>query len=349
MPDISVSAGFAIGLAFGVVGLLSGFCLLSSLRDWWTADDGRKIRSYAIALAVSILGVQFIANAGIVDIGKSLYLQPSFSAPLIFIGGLLFGLGMVLSNGCASRALVLIGKGNVRSLVVLVIIAITAQMTLKGLIAPARLAFLQWTQITPSAVSLPALLAQVGIDATTARLAVVLLVAGALFSFAFSDRQFRRARGQIAAGFVVGSLVVAGWLATGWLGVDEFNPIPVTSLTFIAPIADTVQYAMFSTGLSLNFGIALAVGVVVGSVVTSLLTGRFQLEGYTSANHMLRSISGAALMGSGGAMAYGCSIGQGLTGLSTLALPSFIAAAGIITGAALGIRGVVVVPALATR
>lgn len=349
MPDISVSAGFAIGLAFGVVGLLSGFCLLSSLRDWWTADDGRKIRSYAIALAVSILGVQFIANAGIVDIGKSLYLQPSFSAPLIFIGGLLFGLGMVLSNGCASRALVLIGKGNVRSLVVLVIIAITAQMTLKGLIAPARLAFLQWTQITPSAVSLPALLAQVGIDATTARLAVVLLVAGALFSFAFSDRQFRRARGQIAAGFVVGSLVVAGWLATGWLGVDEFNPIPVTSLTYIAPIADTVQYAMFSTGLSLNFGIALAVGVVVGSVVTSLLTGRFQLEGYTSANHMLRSISGAALMGSGGAMAYGCSIGQGLTGLSTLALPSFIAAAGIITGAALGIRGVVVVPALATR
>lgn len=349
MPDISVSAGFAIGLAFGVVGLLSGLCLLSSLRDWWTADDGRKIRSYAIALAVSILGVQFIADAGIVDIGKSLYLQPSFSAPLIFIGGLLFGLGMVLSNGCASRALVLIGKGNVRSLVVLVIIAITAQMTLKGLIAPARLAFLQWTQITPSAVSIPALLAQVGIDATVARLAVVLLIAGALFIFAFSDRQFRRARGQIAAGFAVGALVIAGWLATGWLGVDEFNPIPVTSLTFIAPIADTVQYAMFSTGLSLNFGIALAVGVVVGSVVTSLLTGRFQLEGYTSVNHTVRSISGAALMGSGGAMAYGCSIGQGLTGLSTLALPSFIAAAGIITGAALGIRVVVVLPALATR
>src|SRR3954447_10631378 len=108
MPEISVIAGFAIGLAFGVVGLLSGFCLMSGLRDWWSASDGRKIRSYALALAVAIFGAQFLAGAGIVEIGKSLYLQPSFSAPLIFAGGGLFGFGMVLSNGCASRALVLL-------------------------------------------------------------------------------------------------------------------------------------------------------------------------------------------------------------------------------------------------
>ena len=349
MPDISVSAGFAIGLAFGVVGLLSGFCLLSSLRDWWTADDGRKLRSYAVALAVAIVGTQFIVGAGIVDIGKSIYLQPSFSAPLMFAGGLLFGLGMVLSNGCASRAVVLLGKGNIRSLVVLVIIGVTAQMTLKGLFAPARLAFLQWTQFTPSAISAPALLASFGINETVARIAVALIASVGLVVFAFSDRQFRRSYGQIAAGLAVGSLVVAGWLATGWIGADEFNPIPVTSLTFISPIADTVQYVMFSTGLTLNFGIALFVGVVAGSFATSLLTGRFHLEGYTSASHTARSITGAALMGSGGAMAYGCSIGQGLTGLSTLAMPSLIAVAGILTGAALGIRGVVAIPALATR
>lgn len=349
MPDISVSAGFAIGLAFGVVGLLSGFCLLSSLRDWWTADDGRKIRSYAVALAVAILGTQFIAGAGIVDIGKSLYLQPSFSAPLMFAGGLLFGLGMVLSNGCASRALVLLGKGNVRSLVVLVIIGVTAMMTLKGLIAPARLTVLQWTQFSPSAISASALLSSFGLGETIARVAVTLFAAGALAVFAFSDRQFRRSYGQIAAGLAVGLLVVAGWLTTGWLGADEFKPIAVTSLTFISPIADSVQYIMFSTGLTLNFGIALVAGVITGSFATSLLTGRFHLEGYTSANHMVRSISGAALMGCGGAMAYGCSIGQGLTGLSTLAMPSFVAVAGIVAGAALGIRRIVVIPALATR
>src|ERR1700709_1171417 len=93
MPDIAVSAGFAIGLAFGAIGLLSGFCLMSSLRDWWTANDGRKVRSYALALAVAMLGTQFIAGAGIVDIAKSLYLLPSFSAPLMFAGGLIFGFG----------------------------------------------------------------------------------------------------------------------------------------------------------------------------------------------------------------------------------------------------------------
>ena len=349
MPAISISAGFAIGFAFGVVGLLTGFCLMSSLRDWWTANDGRKVRSYAVALAVAILGTQFVAGAGLVDIAKSLYLQPSFSAPLLFVGGLLFGIGMVLANGCASRALVLLGKGNLRSLVVIATIGVTAQMALKGLIAPARLAFLQATQTTPAAISVPALLATLGIDEFVARVAVTLIASGALLIFAFSDQKFRRSYLQIFGGVAVGALVVAGWLATGWLGADDFNPIPVTSLSFVSPIADTLQYTMLSTGLSLNFGIALVAGVLTGSLLTAVLTGRFSLEGYSSPNHMVRSISGAVLMGVGGAMAYGCSIGQGLTGLSTLGVPSFVAVAGILSGAALALRGPVAVPALATR
>jgi uncharacterized protein len=349
MPDISVSAGFAIGLVFGVVGLLSGFCLMSSLRDWWTADDGRKIRSYALALAVAIFGTQLLAGAGTVDIAKSLYLQPSFSAPLMFAGGLLFGFGMVLANGCASRSLVLLGKGNLRSLVVVAIIAIAAQMTLKGLLAPARIAIMQWTQISPAAVSVPALLSMMGLDGLVARVAVTLIAGGALLIFAFADQRFRRSYGQIGAGLAVGLLVTAGWLTTGWLGADEFNPIPVTSLTFVSPVADTLQYAMLSTGLTLNFGIAVVTGVVTGSLLTALSTRRFALEGYNSAHHMVRSIGGAALMGIGGAMAYGCSVGQGLTGLSTLAMPSVIAAAGIVSGAAVGIRGAVVIPAIAAR
>jgi uncharacterized membrane protein YedE/YeeE len=349
MLDISVSAGFAIGIAFGVIGLLSGFCLSSGLRDWWNANDGRKIRGYAVALAVAIAGAQVLAAAGVVDIGKSLYLQPSFSPPLIFVGGLLFGLGMILSNGCASRALVLLGNGNLRSLVVLVIIGIAAQMTLKGLLAPSRLAIMQWTQISPATVSAPALLASIGIGDTAARIVATLIGSGALLAFAFSDRQFRRSRAQIAAGLAIGLLVTAGWLTTGWLGADEFNPISVTSLTFIAPVADTLQYAMLSTGLSLNFGIAVVLGVLTGSVATSLLTGRFRIEGYASADHMMRSMSGAALMGIGGAMAYGCSVGQGLTGLSTLSISSAIAVAGILTGAAVGLRRRAVAPALVAQ
>jgi uncharacterized membrane protein YedE/YeeE len=341
MPAVATLGGLVIGAIFGVVGLLSGFCLTSGLRDWLERDDRRKIRSYALAAAVAIFGTQLIEGAGLVDIGKSLYLQPSFSVPLMLVGGVLFGIGMVLSNGCASRAVVLLGKGNIRSLVVLVILGIAAQMTLKGLLAPARLAALQWTQIAPGAISVPALLETFGLTESAARIVATLLVGSALLLFALSAREKRRSLGHMAAGLVVGLLVIAGWLGTGWLGADDFNPIPVASLTFVSPIAETVQYVMLSTGMQLNFGIALVAGVFAGSLLTALLTGRFAFEGYTSAGHTGRSMAGAALMGVGGAMAYGCSIGQGLTGLSTLALPSFVAVAGILAGATLALRGLV--------
>jgi uncharacterized membrane protein YedE/YeeE len=337
--NIVVYAGLLIGLAYGAVGLLSGFCLMSSLRGWWAEGDSRLIRSYALALGVAIAVTQLLAAGSVVDLGKSIYLQPSFSAPLMFVGGLLFGYGMVLSNGCGSRALVLLGRGNLRSFVVVVVLGIAAQMTLKGLIAPARIALLQVSQTAPAIISLPALLSTLGVGETFARTLAASVISGALIIFAFAHGPFQRAWGQIAAGIAVGLLVAAGWFATGYLGADDFNPTPVTSLTFVAPIADTLQYVMLSTGLTLNFGIATVVGVFAGSLVTALATGRFHLEGYQSPRHMLRSAGGAALMGAGGAMAYGCSIGQGLTGLSTLALASFVAVAGILVGSAAGLRG----------
>ena len=337
--SIVVCAGLLIGLAYGAVGLLSGFCLMSSLRGWWTEGDSRLIRSYALALGVAIAATQGLAGYGAVDLGKSIYLQPSFSAPLMFFGGLLFGYGMVLANGCGSRALVLLGRGNLRSFVVVIVLGIAAQMTLRGLIAPARVALMQASLSKPAMLSLPALLSTVGSSEAFARTLAAAVISGALIIFAFAHAPFQRAWGQIAAGIAVGLLVTAGWFATGYLGADDFNPAAVTSLTFISPIADTVQYAMLSTGLTLNFGIAMVFGVFAGSLATALATRRFHWEGYTSPRHMLRSIGGAALMGSGGAMAYGCSVGQGLTGLSTLALASFVAAGGILLGSAAGLRG----------
>lgn len=347
-PNIIVYAGLAIGLVFGAVGLLSSFCLLSSLRGLWGNGDGRLVRTYALAIAVAIAATQLLVLGRYVDLDKSIYLQPTFSAPLMFAGGLLFGYGMVLSNGCASRALVLLGRGNLRSFVVIVTLGIAAQMTLKGLIAPARLAILQWTQGAPQVISLPALLQTVGLDATAARILALVAVSGALVIFAFSHPAFRKSWGQIAAGLTIGLLVAAGWFATGFIGADDFNPTPLTSLTFVAPIADSVQYVMLSTGSTLNFGIALVGGVLAGSFITSLLTNRFKWDGYTSPSHMIRSIGGAALMGSGGAMALGCSVGQGLTGVSTLALASFLAITGILVGAAAGLRGPLQVRALAS-
>jgi uncharacterized membrane protein YedE/YeeE len=337
--NLVILAGLAIGLIYGAIGLLSGFCLMSSLRGWWAEGDGRLVRTYALAMGIAIAASQMLAAYGLVDLGKSIYLQPTFSAPLMFFGGLLFGYGMVLSNGCGSRALVLLGRGNLRSFVVVIVLGIAAEMTLKGLIAPARIVLLQASQTTARVTSLPALTSSAGLHGTAAHLLPAFAISAALIIFAFAHVPFRRSPGQVAAGFLVGLLVAAGWFVTGYLGADDFNPVLVTSLTFIAPIADSLQYAMLSTGLTLNFGIATVAGVFAGSLVTALLTGRFRLEGYTSPRHMLRSAGGAALMGAGGAMAFGCSVGQGLTGLSTLALASFAAVAGILLGTAAGLRG----------
>ncbi len=348
IPNIVLFAGVLIGLIFGAVGLVSGFCLTSGLRNWWTQGDGRMIRTFALALAVAISGTQFLAARGFVDLSQSIYLQPAFSAPLMLFGGLLFGYGMVAANACASRALVLLGRGNLRSLVVVATVGVTAEITLKGLIAPLRLAVLHWSQTTlQHDIALPALISAWGPGDSVARFLAVALASGALAIFALSHAPFRQAKGQIAAGVAIGLLIPVGWLVTAYLGDDPFNPAPVASLTFVAPIADSLQYIMLSTGSTLSFGIVVVAGVLVGSFATALATRSFTLEGYTSTRHMLRSIGGAALMGCGGALDYGCTIGQGLTGLSTLAVPSVLAATGILLGAAAALRSPVRIAALA--
>src|SRR6201985_3159578 len=141
-----ILAGLVIGLIYGAVGLLSGFCMVSVLRGWWAQGDSRLARTYALAMGIAIAATQLLAVRQVVDLGKSIYLQPTFSAPLMFVGGVVFGYGMVLLNGCGSRALVLLGRGNLRSLVVVIVLGIAAEVTLKGLIAPGRIVLLQWTQ-----------------------------------------------------------------------------------------------------------------------------------------------------------------------------------------------------------
>src|ERR1700748_2985965 len=157
--QIAVLSGLVIGLLYGSIGLLSGFCMTSGLRGLWAEGDGRLARTFSLAMGGAIAAPPLLAGRGSVDLGKSSYLQPSFSVPVMFFGGLLFGYGMVLSNGCGSRALVLLGRGNLRSFVVVIVLGIFAEMTLKGLIAPARIAAVRVTQVAPKLLSLPSLLA----------------------------------------------------------------------------------------------------------------------------------------------------------------------------------------------
>src|SRR5580704_9709158 len=174
--NLATLSGLIIGLLYGSIGLLSGFCMTSGLRGLWAEGDGRLARTFALAMGVGIAASQLLAARGSVDLGKSIYLQPSFSAPVMFFGGLLFGYGMVLSNGCGSRALVLLGRGNLRSFVVVIVLGIFAEMTLKGLIAPARIAGVQLSQITTKLTSLPALLSSFGLNEVYGRMFATSLV-----------------------------------------------------------------------------------------------------------------------------------------------------------------------------
>lgn len=345
---LSLWAGFAIGLVFGVTGQRTGFCLTSGLRSFVNEGDGRRLRAFALALAVALCGSQTIGLAGLVDLERSIYPGPSFSWLLVPLGGLMFGFGMVAANGCGSRAVVLLGQGNLRSFVVLLCLGISAYVVLTGLLAPLRTALAGATSVAliEGPQSLPRLLAAAGLPAAFAHLAPALVIAAGLCWFAFSSAAFRSSRKDIAGGLVIGALIVAGWLATGLLGADDFDPVPVASLTFVAPVGDTIQYLMLSTGTALTFGVVVVSGVLLGSLAAALASGDFALAGFNSPGRMLRSMAGGALMGAGGALALGCSVGQGLTGLSTLALGSFLAAGGIVVGNLMALRGPLKLPPL---
>lgn len=338
--EITLWAALIIGLAFGATGQISGFCLYRGLQHVFTGQSGDKLRSFGLALAVAITGTQLAAWAGLIDLSQSIYLTTSFSWLLIPLGGIVFGLGMTLSNGCGGRALVLLGQGNLRSLVVLLCLGISAYITLTGLLGPLRQDIASATLVSIEGVN--ALSAD-------ARLALGLTVAAILLYFTFRQSHFLRNRKDLFGGLVIGLLIVAGWLVTGWLAYDEFEPLPVTSVTFVAPVGETIQYSMIATGMNASFGILVVVGVVLGSLATSLIRGQFKLQGFENPQSMARYLVGAVLMGVGGALAMGCSIGQGLTGLSTLGASSVLAIGGIILGTRLAVAAPFTAPRFTLR
>ena len=327
VQEILIWSGLAIGLAFGATGQYSGFCLNRAFKEYWQSGALHKAQSFVLALGVAIIGTQALAHFEMIDLSKSIYRGPTFSWLLVFVGGGLFGYGMMLANGCGARTLVLCAQGNLRSLVVLLCLGISAYMTLTGVFGPLRMVLAQTTAVSGGSIADLPVIAQGWV--------VSLLLLG-LFAFSFWKLNLLRHKRDLFAGFVMGLLIVAGWFSTGWLAFDEFEPVNLVSLTFVAPIGETIQYAMIATGMKLSFGVSAVLGVLLGSFLIAWLRKGLHLQGFSSPSEMLRYIAGGVSMGVGGSLALGCSIGQGLTGLSTLALSSVVAVAGILLGARLG-------------
>ncbi len=346
-----VWGGFALAFVFGAVAQRANFCTMGAISDVVNMGHWGRMRMWLLAIAVAIAGTGALYATGQIDIAKAVVQRPQISWLSLSVGGLAFGVGMTLAGGCANRNLIRFGGGSVRSLVVLVFMGVAAYMTLKGLFGQWRAAWLDPVAIDLGAAgwkdgSLGTALSRLaGIDVHRAQVTAATVVTLALLAIVFKDRRFRRNGLQVAAGIALGLVVVAGWYLTGHLGYGEnpdtletvffgTNSHTIESMSFVGPTAYSLELLLLWTDQSLHpsFGVASAAGVVLGSAVVALARRSFRWEGFASLSDLRNQLVGAVLMGFGGVTALGCTIGQGLSGLSTLALGSAIAVAGIVAG-----------------
>jgi len=342
LAPLVTGGAFVLAFIFGAVGNRTHFCTMGAVSDWVNMGDLSRMRMWLLAIAVALLGASALAVGGVIDLSKSIYPGPNFTWLSYIVGGFLFGVGMTLGSGCGSKTLIRIGAGNLKSVIVYVFLGIAAYMTLKGILGAFRADVLEKATVTlANGQDLPALL---GVN----RAILAALIGGAIIVFVYWSRQFRSSFDYTLGGVVTGLVVVGGWYVSGVIGHVAEDPQTLQeafvrtntgrmeSFSFVSPLAYTLEYLMFWTDKSrvITYGIASAAGVIAGSAAYALATKTFRWEGFRDAEDTANHIVGGMLMGFGGITALGCTIGQGITGFSTLALGSIITFVAIVAGSA---------------
>lgn len=327
--------GLALGAVFGAAAHIGRFCLLRGVKGLQSGGDLAALRAFALAMLVAMLASQALHLTGGTDLDAAMQLRATAPWPSMAAGGVIFGLGMVLANACGARALVLLGGGNLRALLVLLCLGLAAQATLTGVLAPARMALQQAAAgAGTGGATLPQMLQMAGLSGPAALALAIALPAFALACLAWP--LLRRSRTEALAAVVIGLTIAGGWWASFALD-DPFDPRPLNSLSFVGPLGDGLLWLMLATGRQVSFAVAIIAGTLLGAFATALATGGFRTESFGSAPQVLRAIAGGVLMGFGGVLALGCSIGQGLSGFSTLSPGSLVALAGILAGIRVGL------------
>ena len=338
--------GFLIGLVFGYIVFKTNFCTMGSISDILSFGDYRRFRSWLLAGAVAIIGVAVLQGFGIADMSQSMYLAPSLTWGANIVGGVMFGFGMVFAGGCLSRNLVRAGGGDLRSVMVLLITGIVSYMTIGGLIGPLRVSLFSAPTLDLAGMGLRSqglgeiLAALTSVSIASATMAAVIIVAGAIVIYCLAESGFRTSGPHLAAGVGIGLCVVAGWALTG-LAYDDFADVPVQliSLSYVRPTGDTIDYAMRFTALGApGFGVVTTIGALLGGFVGAISSGRFHLTTFADTSDTVRNMFGAVLMGIGGVLALGCTVGQAMTGFSTLAVGSILTFIFIVLGGIAGIK-----------
>ncbi len=347
-------AAFALAFVFGMIASRTHFCTMGAVSDAINMGDWSRMRLWLLAIAVAMGCTNLLVIAGWIDVSKSFYTGERFIWLSHIAGGVLFGVGMTIASGCGSRNLVRLGGGNLKSLVVLLCLGVSAYITLKGLLAVARVNLLDSVSLhLPGGQELPSVLVRAtGMHASWARIACTTLIVAGIAVFVFADAGFRRNREYLLAGVLIGVIVAGGWYVSGRIGYLAEDPNTLSeafvgtnskrpeSFTFVGPVGYSLELLLLWTDASLKvtFGIAAVIGMFAGSLAYCLATKQFRWEGFTTVPDLRNHMVGGVLMGFGGVTALGCTIGQGITGLSTLALGSFVTFFSILLGCAATMR-----------
>ena len=353
LGSLVASLAFALAFVFGAVAQRVSFCTMGAIADVVNFGDWQRMRMWILAIAVAIAGTAALQFTGTIDTAKTIYTSAQVPWLSHVVGGLLFGFGMTLASGCGSKTLIRAGAGNLKSLIVLVFLAAGAYMALKGAFAPIRVNVLDTLRFVAGAKTsdLPALAIAAGVGASV-RVWLPLLIVAALCAFVFASREFRASPALVIGGLVVGAVIVGGWYVSGHVGYLAEDPQTLEehfvatnsgrmeSFSFVAPSAYLLELLLLWTDQSriVTFGIAGVLGILVGAAAMALATRTFRWEGFASVEDLSNHVVGGVLMGFGGVTALGCTIGQGLSGVSTLAAGSFIALAAIVAGCVLALK-----------
>jgi uncharacterized membrane protein YedE/YeeE len=353
LRTVVLASTFVLSFVFGAVAQRIGFCTMGAIADVVNFGDTTRLRQWVFAICTAVLGTQALVAFGAIDTVDSIYTTARFTWLAYVVGGLCFGFGMVLAGGCGSRTLVRIGGGNLKSLVVFFVLGLAAFITLKGAFALFRVGAIERVNVQlASSQDLPTLLGMpLGLAPSPAHSAVGLVVALLIGFWALRQREFRTPENLLGS-MALGAVVVGVWYVSGHIGHLAEHPVTLEesyiatasgrmeSLTFVAPIAHTLDWLMFTSDKSkvLTLGVAAVLGTIAGSASYAISARRFRWEGFSNTEDTANHLVGAILMGFGGVTALGCTIGQGITGLSTLALGSFLAFGAIVIGAIGGVK-----------
>jgi len=324
------------GVLLGLAARLGRFCTLGAIEDALYGGSDTRLRMWALAIGTAIIGSFALMGSGLLTASDTYYLSTRWMPAASVIGGLMFGYGMAMSGNCGYGAIARLGGGDLRSFVIVLVMGTSAYVVLAGPLAPLRDMLFHQSPVTSGT---PPGLAQHTAALTGLPVAGVGIGVGLIFcALALAAPALRQDRKAVFWSVIVGLAIVSGWAGTQWVYDTGFDALPVVSHSFSAPVGETLLFAMTGSARSASFAVGSVCGVWLGAFAGSLIKGHFRWEACEDPRELRRQILGAAVMGVGAVIALGCTVGQGLSAFSVLAVSAPVTFLAIFVGAAVGLR-----------